>query len=142
MKKWTNAQKGKRTSHFDGISKSLPSLLAAFQIGQRVSHFGFDWARPMDAFQKVKEEVHELEEALESGKKEEVAEEVGDILFALANTARLLGVNPEIALMAANAKFIERFFRMEKKLKEQGRELGQASLEDMDQIWEALKKKE
>jgi len=133
--------KKKRESHFEEISQSSPSLLMAFRIGQRVSRFGFDWSNALDALQKVKEEVLELEKALKSGKKEEAAEEMGDILFALASTSRLLGINPEMALGEANAKFIRRFLQLEKKLKAHGQELGQASLEEMDKIWDKIKRK-
>lgn len=130
-----------RESIYDGRVRSSPSLLEAFQIGQRASAYGFDWSRPQAALQKVKEEVSELEKALKGRKREEIFQEIGDIFFSMANVSRLLGINPEIALKASNEKFIKRFRFVEKKLKEEGKELGRASLEDMDKIWEEAKDK-
>ncbi len=129
----------KRASNFDGISRHAPSLLAAFQVGHRVSHFGFDWPGPLEALEKVKEEIGELESALKVRRRQEAEEEIGDALFALANVSRLLGLNPEIALRQANDKFMKRFARLERKLKAQGRQLGRVSLDEMDKIWEQVK---
>jgi len=131
----------KRKSHFEGISRQAPSLLAAFQIGQRVAHFGFDWPSPDEALKKVREEIGELEETMARTDAREAEEEIGDCFFALANVARKLGLNPETALRRANDKFIERFARLERKLKEKGLKLGKASLAEMDAVWEDIKKK-
>lgn len=130
-----------RQSIFDGMVKSSPSLLEAFQIGLRVSPYGFDWSQALDALQKVKEEVSELEKALEGKKEKEVFNEMGDIFFAFANVSRLLGVNPEIALKHTNEKFVKRFRFIEKKLREEGKEISQIGLEEMDRIWEEAKNK-
>jgi len=132
----------KRESVLDGFPDSTPSLLAAFQIGSCVSSYGFDWEKPADAFQKVKEELSELEKVIKTQKKKEISGEIGDIFFSLANVSRLLGVNSEIALKQANKRFINRFKYIEKKLREKGKELGQVNLEEMDRIWEEAKKKE
>lgn len=121
-------------------AKSTPSLEASFQIALYVSSFGFDWSGARDALSKVKEEVRELEKALEAGEEKEISQEIGDIFFALANVSRLMGVNPEKALRKTNEKFMKRFSFIEKKLKEQGKKLGQASLEEMDKFWEESKK--
>ncbi len=129
-----------RKTIFEGRAKSLPSLLEAFQIGQKVSAYGFDWRNALDALQKVKEEVSELDRALKEKKEAEIFQELGDILFAVANVSRILGVNPEMALKQTNEKFIQRFKFIEKRLKESGRGLGQTSLEEMDRIWEEAKK--
>ena len=143
LDEWNRQKKveKKRKSLFDGMTKCFPSLMEAFQIGLRVSSYGFDWEQPFDALQKIKEEVFELEKALKAQKKEKISEEVGDIFFSMANVSRLLGVNPEIALRQANAKFVKRFKFIERKLEEEGKELGQASLEEMDKIWEKAKNK-
>jgi tetrapyrrole methylase family protein/MazG family protein len=130
----------KRKSVFDGIPKTTPSLLASFQIGLRASSFGFDWKKPQDVLEKVKEEVAELEKAVQEKKEDEMTKEVGDVLFSLVNVSRHLGVNPEIALRQANKKFIQRFQFVENRLKEEGKELKQSSLEEMDKIWEEAKK--
>jgi len=129
-----------RDSVLDGMTKSSPALLTSFQIGVRVSSFGFDWNHPMDVLQKVKEEVEEMEKAIQENRKEDISFEIGDVLFSLANLSRHFDVNPEIALRAANQKFIRRFRFIEKRLKQEGKELGQASLEEMDRIWEEAKK--
>jgi len=129
-----------RGSVFDGFSNSTPSLLAAFQIGSCVSHYGFDWNKPMDALKKVKEEISELEKVIKAQDKEEISGEIGDVFFSLANVSRLLGLNPEIALKQTNRKFIKRFKYIEKKLEEEKKELEKVSLEEMDKIWEEAKK--
>jgi tetrapyrrole methylase family protein/MazG family protein len=130
----------KRKSVFDSMPKTTPSLLASFQIGLRASSFGFDWKKPQDVLEKLKEEVTELEKAVQEKKEDEMTKEVGDVLFSLVNVSRHLGVNPEIALRQANKKFIQRFQFVENRLKEEGKELKQSSLEEMDKIWEEAKK--
>jgi len=130
-----------RQSLFDGMAECFPSLLEAFQIGLRVSPCGFDWSQPLDALQKVKEEISELEDAIRARKEDEILHEIGDIFFSMANVSRHLGVNPEVALKHANKKFIRRFGFIEKRLKERGKELGHVTLEEMDEIWEEAKDK-
>jgi len=121
-------------------AKKTSSLLAAYGIGRHVSRLGFDWHTPQEALEKVKEEISELEKALEAGKKMEIDEEIGDIFFSLANVSRLLNINPERALGKTNTKFRKRFAFIKKELKKQGKELSQASLEEMDRMWEESKK--
>lgn len=131
-----------RSSVMDGMTtKYSPALLTSYQIGVRAAVFGFDWSDPSEVLEKVKEELAELEKAIEENKQEEISAELGDVLFSMANLARFLGVNPEIALRGANRKFIQRFRFIEAKLKQEGRELGQTSLEEMDRIWEEAKKR-
>ena len=143
VEEWNQQKKNEkeRQSVLDGMATYLPSLLKAFQIGQRVSIFGFDWKSPLDALVKVREELDELEEALQSDNKEEAAEEIGDLLFSLANISRHLDVNPEIALRQTNDKFCKRFRYIEKRLKERGDELGKVSLIELDVLWEEAKEK-
>jgi len=128
-----------RRSIFEGWIKSAPALLESFQIGQRVSAYGFDWGQAKEALAKVKEEIAELEVAMEKGNEGEISEEVGDLLFSLANVSRLLGMNPELTLKQTNRKFIKRFQYIEKKLRAEGKELGQVSLAEMDKIWDEAK---
>ncbi len=130
-----------RESVLDGLASCLPSLLEAFQVGLRVSQFGFDWEQPLNALQKVKEEISELEKALKTDKRDEISAEIGDIFFALSNVSRLLGLNPEISLRQANKKFIRRFKFIEEQLEKEGKDLRQASLKEMDEIWEEAKAK-
>ncbi len=131
------AEKARR-SVLDGLAETTPALLAAFQIGGRVSAVGFDWGEPLASLEKVREEIAELEKALAGGGRRAVAEEVGDLLFALANVARLVQVNPELALRRANGKFMRRFSKLERRLRAQGKELGRASLDEMDKIWDEI----
>jgi len=130
-----------RQSILDGLAKCSPSLIEAFQIGFRASSYGFDWNQPLDALKKVKEEISELEKALEEKKEDEIFHEIGDVFFSMANVSRLLGINPEIALRQANKKFIKRFKFIEKKLEEKGKKLSEVALEEMDEIWEESKDK-
>jgi len=140
---WIRRKKAekKRESHFEGISRQAPSLLAAFQIGQRAAHFGFDWPSPDEALKKVREEIGELEETMARKGRCRMEEELGDCFFALANVARKLGLNPETSLRRANDKFIRRFMKLEKELQGKGQELGQATLAEMDAVWEDIKKR-
>jgi MazG family protein len=135
-------QEKKRQSLFDGIVKLAPALHSAYQIGLRVSSYGFDWDNPSDALDKVKEEVSELESALKIGAKEHIFQEIGDAFFALTNVSRKLGINPEIALKKANEKFMLRFESLEKELVLKGKSLSETSLEEMDEIWEEIKDRE
>jgi uncharacterized protein YabN with tetrapyrrole methylase and pyrophosphatase domain len=96
--------------------------------------------RPEDALQKVREEFAELEKAIRDRKEDDVVLEIGDILFAVANVARHLGVNPEMALRRANEKFIRRFKYIEERLREQGKDIFRAELDEMDSLWEEAKK--
>lgn len=142
IKNWNmqkDIEKG-RTSALEGMSGNLPSLLKAFQIGQRVSLRGFDWDKPEGVLKKVKEEIDELEEAIQEGKKEEIFAEIGDLLFSLANLSRHLGINPEIALRRNNQKFAKRYAYIESKLKEMGREGEKTGLEELDKLWNEAKR--
>jgi tetrapyrrole methylase family protein/MazG family protein len=132
----------KRASLFEGQPRRLPALLAAFQIGQRAASVGFDWPSAREALDKVKEELAELERAMEGKDRSEVDRELGDLFFALANAARKLEVNPELALLRADEKFIGRFSLMEGKLKSRGLAWGQATPADMDAAWEEVKAEE
>jgi MazG family protein len=139
-RKQKNIEK-KRKSLYEGLSKSTPALLSSLQIGLKASVYGFDWDSATNTLKQVKEEILELEKALESGKKEDVLEEIGDILFTLANVSRHLGINPEIALRRANDKFIKRFQYIEQRLGESGKKIDEASIQEMDELWEESKMK-
>jgi len=129
----------KRQHLFDGFVHSGPSLFNAFKIGQKVSTVGFDWSKPEEALEKVREETSELEDSIQRKDKEDILEEMGDVLFAAANVARMLGINPELALRQSNHKFMRRFLYVEKELKKQGKTLESASLEDMESNWNRSK---
>ncbi|MFC2156641.1 nucleoside triphosphate pyrophosphohydrolase [Acidobacteriota bacterium] len=127
---------------YDGFSQSGPSLLKAFQIGQKASAMGFDWPQMGPVLDKVKEEISELERAVEEKSRKNIVQEMGDLLFSIVNVSRHLKVNPELALRQANQKFISRFHYVEASLKEKGINIETASLEEMEQLWQESKSEE
>ncbi len=131
--------KGREPSSLGDIPKGLPALQRAFRLGERASRVGFDWPAAEAVWEKVAEEERELREALASGRQEAVEAELGDLLFTVANLARLLGVNPEEALRRATLRFEERFRAMEREARRRGRELREMELEEMDRLWEEAK---
>jgi MazG family protein len=132
--------RGERKTVLGGVKRSLPALLRAYEIGSRAASVGFDWARAQDVIEKIREEVDELQRALENAEgAARTAEEMWDLLFALANLARKLGVEPESALRQANEKFIGRFEELERRLEADGRSVHAASLDEMEMHWQRLK---
>jgi MazG family protein len=134
------ADAGERRSVLRGLAKSLPSLLRAYEIGTRVAAVGFDWNRTAEVVDKIEEEVAELRHAVASEGRARSEEEMGDLLFAIANLARKLGIDPESALRKANEKFTARFEAVEDRLHARGRSVHDASLEEMEAEWQAVKK--
>jgi ATP diphosphatase len=131
----------KRESLFSGVPSSLPSLLASYRLTQKAAGVGFDWPDAAAVLDKADEEIAEVREALAEGNKEAVREEVGDLLFTLANLARKLDVDPEAALAGTNRKFRQRFAKIEEGLAARGKTAAEATLEEMDELWEAAKGK-
>lgn len=131
--------KSPRTSILSGIPETLPALYRAYRLGVRAAGVGFDWKDVKDVLPKVREELGELEEALQTGDTGAAGEELGDLLFVLANLARHLGREPEGLLRETNAKFVNRFTWLEEALRRQGRSLAEATLEEMDGLWEGAK---
>jgi ATP diphosphatase len=141
--------RGEDASLLDGVSAKAPALMEAHQLTVKAARVGFDWERVEDIFDKLQEEAAELREAIgeqregAAGDEERAArvrEEVGDLLFAAANIARHLGVEPEAALKLTNRKFRRRFRHVERGLRERGREPGGATLEEMEELWQEAKK--
>ena len=132
-------QAGEQRSVLRGMPKALPSLLGAHEIGTRVAAVGFDWARTADVVAKIEEEVAELKQAVDAEGTVRIEEEMGDLLFAIANLARKLGVEPESALRKANQKFTTRFQELERRLEAKGRSVHDASLEEMEEMWGRVK---
>jgi MazG family protein len=126
-------------SVLSGVPETLPALLRAFRISGKAAMVGFDWESVDQVLGKLDEEVRELREALASGDARAAAEEVGDLLFAAANAARLAGADPELALQAANRKFTERFRRVEAELRRRGLRPSSELREEMERLWEAGK---
>lgn len=129
-----------RQSAIEGVPRALPALLRAHRLQDKASKVGFDWERKEDAWRKVEEEVHELHRAIEHNDAAQTEAEVGDLLFALVNYSRFIGVNPENALRQTAEKFSKRFQYIEEKLREQGKDIHASTLEEMDALWEESKK--
>ncbi len=126
----------------DGVALGLPALTRAVKLQKRSARVGFDWPSTDQVLAKLTEEAAELVEARDTLTSEEVAEEMGDLLFVMANLARHLKVDPEAALRAANAKFTRRFARIEDWLAEAGKTPSQSDLAEMDALWERAKREE
>ncbi|MEE9200122.1 MAG: nucleoside triphosphate pyrophosphohydrolase [Candidatus Brocadiales bacterium] len=122
------------------VPKHLPALQKAQKLQKKASRVGFDWEKVEDVVAKVEEELQEVKEAMALGRHEEVEEEIGDLLFAAANLSRFLKINPEEALHKAVKKFVKRFERIESELAAKGRDIEECSLEEMDSMWEAIKR--
>ncbi|OFW99866.1 MAG: nucleoside triphosphate pyrophosphohydrolase [Alphaproteobacteria bacterium RIFCSPHIGHO2_12_FULL_63_12] len=125
--------KGK-TGLLDDVPVALPGLTRAVKLQRRAARIGFDWKNPRDVLDKIAEETAELVEVIDSGNADRIEDEFGDLLFVIANLSRHLNVDPEAALRRANQKFSRRFRHIEKRLGDQGR-LGEASLEEMEELW-------
>lgn len=134
---------GGPVSALDGVGVGLPGLTRAVKLQKRAARVGFDWAEIGPVFDKLDEEIRELRHELEQGgAPDRLEDELGDLLFVAANLARHLKVDPEAALRRTNAKFERRFRYIERALAEQGRTPDDASLEEMDALWEAAKREE
>ncbi|OGC91499.1 MAG: nucleoside triphosphate pyrophosphohydrolase [candidate division Zixibacteria bacterium RBG_16_53_22] len=126
-------------SVLQGVPLSLPALLKAFRIQEKVGRYGFDWKNPGDVIAKVKEEIAEFEEALQTGEKLKQEHELGDLLFSLVNLGRHLGMQPEEALNGTIRRFTRRFQYIEQRLRETGKTLTDSNLEEMDKYWDEAK---
>jgi tetrapyrrole methylase family protein/MazG family protein len=145
LRNWEELKKNeKRKNHehvsiLDGIPKKLPSLLKAHRIQDRAARVGFDWNKVQDVMKKIDEEVAELHNAIDRGKKNYIEDEFGDILFALVNLSRFLDVQPEDCLQSSIRKFAKRFKYIEQRASQMGKSLKNMTLEEMDKIWEESK---
>ncbi len=139
IKSVERAQAGEERSLLATVPESLPALLRAYRLGKRAASAGFDWPDPSGVEEKVIEELAELANARTEGSPAAIEEELGDLLFAIANLARHLGVDPETALRGANRKFKERFTQLEERFRDRGIELASASLDEMEAEWRRIK---
>jgi len=138
---WENIKlKEGKKSVLEGVPKSLPALVKANRIQEKVAGVGFDWEQPEQVFEKLQEELGELQEEIKSNNTDQMESEFGDVFFSMVNYARFLGVNPENALERTNKKFINRFQFLEGKAKEKGKTLKEMTLAEMDVFWEEAKK--
>jgi len=135
-------ENGGNKTVLEGVPASLPSLVKAYRIQDKARNSGFDWNERHDVWDKVKEELGELEAEIEKMDADRTEAEFGDMLFSIINAARLYKVNPDNALERTNKKFTYRFNYMEKKIKEQGRTLKEMTLDEMELIWQEAKKNE
>lgn len=131
-------KEGKK-SVLEGVPRSLPALVKAGRIQEKVAGAGFDWERPEQVYAKLEEELGELQTEVEGGEEQKIEAEFGDVLFSMVNYARFLKVNPENALERTNKKFSKRFQYLEAKAKEAGKDLQSMSLSEMDEYWEEAK---
>jgi XTP/dITP diphosphohydrolase len=135
-------KEGKK-SVLEGVPKSLPPLVKAYRIQEKVKGVGFEWKNREDVWAKVKEELEELREEVDNNApKEKIEDEFGDLLFALVNYARYIGINPEDALEKTNKKFIRRFQYIETESAKDGKKVEDMSLEEMDEYWVKAKTEE
>lgn len=128
-----------KTSVLEGVPKSLPALVKASRIQEKVAGVGFDWEEPQQVWEKVEEELQEFKEEVKNGNLEQIEQEFGDVLFSLINYARFLNINPENALETTNKKFIKRFQYLESKAKTLNKTLNEMTLSEMDVFWEEAK---
>lgn len=133
-------EKGGNKTVLAGVPASLPAVIKADRIQEKASNVGFDWEAPEQVWDKVKEELAEVEAEILSGNREHLEEEFGDLLFSIINAARLYKVNPDNALEKTNRKFINRFNHIERRAAETGRSLKDMTLSEMDELWNEAKK--
>ena len=132
-------KEGKK-SVLSGVPNSLPAMVKAMRIQEKVKQVGFEWATKEDVWEKVEEEQQELLEAVQSGNQKDIEEEAGDLFFSIINYVRFLNVDAENCLELTNKKFISRFRRMEQIVQERGKDLVEMTLPEMDAVWNEIKK--
>ena len=135
-------RKAENKSVLSGVPQSMPALLKASRLTEKAARVGFDWRRTEDVFDKLDEEMAELREAVSSGDAAKIQDEIGDLLFTIANIARKVGANAEESLQSTNRKFMRRFESMERQVHERGQNLDQLELAEMDALWDAAKAEE
>lgn len=133
-------EKGGNKTVLGGVPSALPAMIKAARIQEKAANVGFDWEKREDVWNKVKEEISEVETEIQSKDKIRLEAELGDLLFAVINAARLYGVNPENALEHTNRKFIDRFNYIEAGAKKQGKHVSDLTLAEMDALWDEYKK--
>jgi MazG family protein len=139
LKREENRAKGGGASVLEGVPREMPALARADRLTEKASRIGFDWPDAAGARGKVTEEIAELDEAIARGDRDAVEHELGDVLFALVNLSRKLGVPPEEALRGSVARFVSRFSHVERELARRGVPHGEATLAEMDALWNEAK---
>ena len=133
-------KKNRRSGTLGGVPRSLPAMVKAYRRGEKAAGAGFDWEQKEDVWDKVREELGEVEAEMKSGSKTDLEGEFGDLLFALVNACRLYGVDPESALERTNKKFIQRFNYMEERAAAKGHTFHEMSLGAMEELWQEAKR--
>ncbi|MGF9561897.1 nucleoside triphosphate pyrophosphohydrolase [Neorhizobium sp. JUb45] len=128
-----------KAGHLGGVQRSQPALTEALKLQEQAARVGFDWSEAEPILDKIEEEIGELREAMKAGKPESVSDELGDLIFALVNIGRHVGADPENALRGTNTKFRRRFNHIETSLEKRNETLEAASLEKMEELWQAAK---
>ena len=139
LENWERAKQKKGKRVLDGVPAHLPALHRAHRLTKKAATVGFDWPDPPSVFGKIREELDELEEAVATGSRDRIEDELGDLIFALANLGRKLDIPPEDALRRTLSKFERRFRHVEDRLAEQGRKPHEATLDEMDELWREAK---
>jgi tetrapyrrole methylase family protein/MazG family protein len=146
LKKWeeikSKEKKTGRRSVVDGVPKHLPALMKAHQVQSRAARVGFDWSAIHDVMAKLEEELEETKEAMRSGNKEHIAEEIGDLLFSVVNLSRFQKLHAEELLAATVRKFSRRFQAVEARVHAKGKQMTECSLEELDEYWNEVKRDE
>lgn len=139
---WEEIKMKEKSNHsvLGGVPKSLPAMIKANRIQEKVKAVGFDWDEPCQIWDKIEEEINELTEVIRSGNKKKIEEEFGDLLFSVINASRLYDVDPETALERTNSKFINRFKFLEERIRQKGKNFREMNLDEMNEIWEESKK--
>jgi MazG family protein len=131
-----------KTSVLGGVPQSLPSMVKAMRLQEKAKQVGFEWENKEQVWEKVDEEIAEMRQAIKEGKQDEIEQEFGDVIFSMVNYARFLQIDAENALERTNKKFIHRFSQMERQAMNTGKDLRQMSLQEMDAIWNSIKKQQ
>ena len=132
-------KKARKSGVLGGVPRSLPAMVKAFRISEKAAAVGFDWESAADVWDKVNEEIREIEVEIKNENKDNLEAEFGDLFFALINACRKYGIDPENALERTNKKFIERFNHVERCIAEKGKMMSEASLEEMEAHWQEAK---
>ena len=133
-------KKARKSGVLGGVPRSLPAMVKAFRISEKAAAVGFDWESAADVWDKVNEEIREIEVEIKNENKDNLEAEFGDLFFALINACRKYGIDPENALARTNKKFIQRFNHVEKCIAEKGKMMSEASLEEMEAHWQEAKR--
>ncbi len=135
-------KKARKSGVLGGVPRSLPSMVKAYRVSEKAAAAGFDWQKKEDVWDKVREEIAEVETEMASGDRERLEGEMGDLFFALVNASRLYGIDPENALERTNKKFIRRFNHIEKRVAEKNRMISDVPPEELEEYWQEAKKEE